>query len=195
MQLSGRSADFARQRPVAQGVQPALLSPAAAARQNAQPFHALFLSAGSDPRMEPDLWPQRLLPISMRVAARGVEGRDRRHARRHRGLGDRLLSRGAEDFRRAERRAGCCRFHGPARRSRSTFPIAARPRTNCFARLDSVTREAGGALYPAKDARMPGEMFRRGYPDWETFSSFVDPGFSSGFWRRVTQQQPETGAS
>jgi hypothetical protein len=60
-------------------------------------------------------------------------------------------------------------------------------RERLFMRLDAVVGEAGGRLYPAKDGRMPGEMFRTGYPNWKTFSGFVDPGFSSNFWRRVTE--------
>ena len=54
-----------------------------------------------------------------------------------------------------------------------------------MARLDGIVREAGGRLYPAKDGRIPAEMFRAGYPNWRDFSRQVDPGFSSGFWRRV----------
>jgi FAD/FMN-containing dehydrogenase len=53
-------------------------------------------------------------------------------------------------------------------------------------RLDAIVREAGGRLYPAKDGRIPSEMFRAGYPNWENFNQHVDPGFSSSFWRRVT---------
>jgi len=56
-----------------------------------------------------------------------------------------------------------------------------------FARLDAVVSAAGGRLYPAKDGRMPGAFFRQGYPDWQRFSSYVDPAFSSSFWRRVTE--------
>jgi len=52
--------------------------------------------------------------------------------------------------------------------------------------LDAVVREAGGRLYPAKDGRMSGADFRRGYPQWEAFARHVDPAFSSSFWRRVT---------
>lgn len=55
-----------------------------------------------------------------------------------------------------------------------------------FRSLDEVVNEAGGALYPAKDARMRGEDFRRAFPRWEEFSKQVDPRFSSSFWRRVT---------
>ena len=52
--------------------------------------------------------------------------------------------------------------------------------------LDELVRDAGGALYPAKDARMSGTDFRRSYPAWQSFAGHVDPRFSSSFWRRVT---------
>jgi len=52
--------------------------------------------------------------------------------------------------------------------------------------LDAVTRAAGGAVYPAKDARMSGASFRQYFPRWEQLRQFVDPKFSSSFWRRVT---------
>lgn len=54
-------------------------------------------------------------------------------------------------------------------------------------RLDEVVAAAGGAVYPAKDARMAGERFRQYFPAWRQFEAFIDPAFSSGFWRRVTQ--------
>jgi len=56
-------------------------------------------------------------------------------------------------------------------------------------RLDSVVAAAGGAVYPAKDARMSSTHFRQYFPRWEAFSAFVDPGFSSSFWRRVMEKQ------
>ena len=52
--------------------------------------------------------------------------------------------------------------------------------------LDSIVSEAGGALYPAKDARMPSHLFKSGFPNWELFSRYIDPSFSSRFWKRVT---------
>lgn len=52
--------------------------------------------------------------------------------------------------------------------------------------LDAVVAAAGGALYPAKDARMAPGMFRRSFPAVERLLPFVDPAFSSGFWRRVS---------
>ena len=51
--------------------------------------------------------------------------------------------------------------------------------------LDAIVREAGGAVYPAKDARMSPESFRAFFPRWKAFAAHVDPRFSSSFWRRV----------
>ncbi|MFL5313116.1 MAG: FAD-binding protein [Myxococcales bacterium] len=51
--------------------------------------------------------------------------------------------------------------------------------------LESIVRDAGGALYPAKDARMSPATFARAYPRAAEFERHVDPAFSSSFWRRV----------
>jgi FAD/FMN-containing dehydrogenase len=59
------------------------------------------------------------------------------------------------------------------------------PTLRLMERLDAIVRDAAGALYPAKDGRMSGALFRLGYPGWERFSSFVDPAVESDFWRRV----------
>lgn len=61
------------------------------------------------------------------------------------------------------------------------------PSLRFFERLDAIVKEFNGRLYPAKDSRMPGALFRKGYPEWEKFSKFIDPQFSSGFWRRVME--------
>jgi len=54
--------------------------------------------------------------------------------------------------------------------------------------LDKVVRESGGAVYPAKDARMSAESFQAFFPRWQEFVQYVDPHFSSSFWRRVSQE-------
>jgi FAD/FMN-containing dehydrogenase len=51
--------------------------------------------------------------------------------------------------------------------------------------LDAVVRESHGAVYPAKDARMSRESFAAFYPQAREFADYVDPNFSSSFWRRV----------
>ena len=65
------------------------------------------------------------------------------------------------------------------------FPNSGAPLERLFAQLDAIVRAAGGRLYPAKDGRMPGELFRSGFPRWQEFSRFIDPRCSSSFWRRV----------
>ena len=52
--------------------------------------------------------------------------------------------------------------------------------------LDEVVRESHGAVYPAKDARMAAASFRHYFPKWQSFCDYLDPRFSSSFWRRVT---------
>jgi FAD/FMN-containing dehydrogenase len=57
--------------------------------------------------------------------------------------------------------------------------------------LDEVVLESGGALYPAKDARMPPALFEASYPRWRSFVPYIDPKLSSSFWRRVTEAQAQ----
>jgi hypothetical protein len=52
--------------------------------------------------------------------------------------------------------------------------------------LEGMARDAGGALYPAKDARMSRLTFVQSCPRLSDFAPHVDPAFSSSFWRRVT---------
>jgi FAD/FMN-containing dehydrogenase len=56
-----------------------------------------------------------------------------------------------------------------------------------LSRCDEIVAAAGGSVYPAKDARMSPAAFRRFFPHWEALTPFIDPRFSSSFWRRVTQ--------
>lgn len=51
--------------------------------------------------------------------------------------------------------------------------------------LDTIVGEAGGAFYPCKDSRMSLEMFEKSFPDWKIYEKYIDPHFSSSFWRRV----------
>ena len=53
--------------------------------------------------------------------------------------------------------------------------------------LDVLVRDAGGVIYPAKDSRMSAKDFQQFYPQWIEFSKYIDPKFSSSFWRRVTK--------
>jgi FAD/FMN-containing dehydrogenase len=67
------------------------------------------------------------------------------------------------------------------------FPNRGATTLELLERLDAIVLEHQGAVYPAKDARMSGETFRRAFPKWEEVARLADPRFSSSFWRRVTQ--------
>jgi FAD/FMN-containing dehydrogenase len=67
------------------------------------------------------------------------------------------------------------------------FPNRGVPARALFDRLDAIVSAVGGRLYAAKDARMAGDFFRRSYPRFNEFSGFVDPNFSSDFWRRISE--------
>ena len=55
--------------------------------------------------------------------------------------------------------------------------------------LDEIVQQSGGALYPAKDARMSPALFEASFPRWHRFVPYIDQKMSSSFWRRVTGAQ------
>jgi len=55
--------------------------------------------------------------------------------------------------------------------------------------LDEIVQQSGGAIYPAKDARMSPALFEASFPRWRSFVPYIDPKMSSSFWRRVTGAQ------
>jgi len=67
------------------------------------------------------------------------------------------------------------------------FPNRGGATFDLLERLDDIVAGAGGAVYPAKDARLRGDRFRSYFPRWQEMLPHVDPRFSSGFWRRVMQ--------
>jgi FAD/FMN-containing dehydrogenase len=67
------------------------------------------------------------------------------------------------------------------------FPQREAENQRLFARLDALVHEAGGRLYPAKDAHMSAAHFKQAYPNWEKVEALRDPRLLSRFWRRVTQ--------
>jgi len=54
--------------------------------------------------------------------------------------------------------------------------------------LDALIIKSGGAVYPAKDIRMSSEAFKAYFPKSEEFKAFIDPKFSSDFWKRVNKE-------
>lgn len=68
------------------------------------------------------------------------------------------------------------------------FPNRGADTLKLFETLDAIVREAKGRIYPAKDARMPKDLFEAGYPRLNEFLTYRDPGISSGFSRRLMGQ-------
>ena len=52
--------------------------------------------------------------------------------------------------------------------------------------IDSVIIDAGGRIYPAKDARMKKETFLKSFLNFNEFEKYIDPLFSSSFLRRMS---------
>jgi FAD/FMN-containing dehydrogenase len=65
------------------------------------------------------------------------------------------------------------------------FPNGGERTLKLFDRLNAIVREAGGRLYPAKDACMPRDLLERGYPRLDEFLRYHDPGLSSAMSRRL----------
>lgn len=66
------------------------------------------------------------------------------------------------------------------------FPNTGPSMLKLFNELEQLVCSADGHMYPAKDACMKAESFQQFYPNWSTFAQYIDPKFSSSFWRRVT---------
>lgn len=65
------------------------------------------------------------------------------------------------------------------------FPNHGEKLLQVLEQCDQIVRQAHGAVYPAKDARMRKDSFAAFYPRLNEFEKFIDPKFSSSFWRRV----------
>jgi FAD/FMN-containing dehydrogenase len=81
---------------------------------------------------------------------------------------------------------GLLSFPRPGTTLALDFPNRGETTRRLFRELFAMVRDAGGRIYPAKDALMPPEQFRAQHADvLEAFRLQVDPAFSSSFWRRV----------
>lgn len=85
---------------------------------------------------------------------------------------------------------GMMSFPAPGITLALDFPVRRRVSFGLLDRLARITLEHGGRMYSAKDARMTAEQFQAFYPQWREFSRYVDPGFDSAFWQRVTGRRP-----
>jgi FAD/FMN-containing dehydrogenase len=84
------------------------------------------------------------------------------------------------------RSPGMLSFPRPGLTLALDFAYAGEKTLRLLSGLDEIVLQSGGVVYPAKDARMSAEHFQTFYPQWKEFAAYVDPKFSSSFWRRVT---------
>lgn len=87
------------------------------------------------------------------------------------------------------RSGGLVSFEGPGLSLALDFPNRGADTLELLDRLDRIVMEAGGRVYPAKDARMSPAAFKSGYRRWGELEARRDPLFSSSFWRRVTDDR------
>ena len=81
---------------------------------------------------------------------------------------------------------GLLSFPRPGTTLALDFPNRGEPTRRLFRELFAMVRDAGGRIYPAKDALMPPEQFRAQHAGvLDAFRSRMDPAFSSSLWRRV----------
>lgn len=81
---------------------------------------------------------------------------------------------------------GMLSFPRPGTTLAMDVPFEGQKTLDALNHLDTIVHAFGGRLYPAKDARMSATSFQKDYPEWRTFTQYIDPAFSSSFWRRVT---------
>lgn len=65
------------------------------------------------------------------------------------------------------------------------FPNRGEKTLKLLNELDHIVQQAQGRLYLAKDARMPRSLFETGYPRFNEFLKYRDPGISSEMSRRL----------
>jgi FAD/FMN-containing dehydrogenase len=65
------------------------------------------------------------------------------------------------------------------------FPNNGAKSLELFEKLDVIVSDAGGRIYPAKDARMSKTLFASGYPQISEFLKYRDPYIHSGFSKRL----------
>ncbi len=58
-----------------------------------------------------------------------------------------------------------------------------------FAKLDVIVVRSGGRLYPAKDGRIPADIFKSFYPSWQKLEALRDPAINSLFWQHITKHE------
>jgi FAD/FMN-containing dehydrogenase len=80
---------------------------------------------------------------------------------------------------------GMLSFPAPGMTLALDFANAGERLFRLLSHLDETVVKFGGRIYPAKDARMSGKTFCASFPAFDEFARYIDPKFSSSFYRRV----------
>jgi FAD/FMN-containing dehydrogenase len=80
---------------------------------------------------------------------------------------------------------GILSFPMPGMTLAMDFPMRGAETLRLLDQFDEILIQAGGRVYPAKDARMKPEHFRIWYPAFERMNRIKDPMIQSTFWKRM----------
>jgi FAD/FMN-containing dehydrogenase len=84
-----------------------------------------------------------------------------------------------------QRSPGLLSFPQPGITVALDFPSRGPGTRALLERCQDIVMRYGGRIYPAKDSCMTPANFNAGYPAWRDLVPYIDPRFSSSFWRRT----------
>ncbi len=84
-----------------------------------------------------------------------------------------------------EKSPGLVSFPRPGFTLTLDFANQGKPTEHLLDALDDIVMEAGGAINPYKDGRMPADVFAASFPNWRDLEKLRDPAMMSDFWRRT----------
>ena len=84
-----------------------------------------------------------------------------------------------------EKSPGLVSFPRPGFTLTLDFANRGKPTEHLLDALDDIVMEAGGAINPYKDGRMPANVFAASFPNWRDLENLRDPAMMSDFWRRT----------
>ncbi|MEO4041611.1 FAD-binding oxidoreductase [Hoeflea sp. CAU 1731] len=85
----------------------------------------------------------------------------------------------------SEKSPGLLSFPRPGFTLTLDFANRGKPTETLLDALDRIVMEAGGAVNPYKDGRMPADVFAGSFPNWRDLENVRDPALMSDFWRRT----------
>ena len=148
-------------------------------------YAPFFYPLDSIRQLEPHLRSKGFQQYQCLIPQAPAETRNACFTERHRRSREPAPSSPSSSAAARSRLAGLLSFPAPGTTLALDFPHSKRLDTTLFPRLDAIVREAGGRLYPAKDAHMAAKTSAAAIR-WEQLEALRDPALCSRFWTRVT---------